>query len=72
MSASKDARPRKRVDCEILHRLERRTKHFFYKSVETSPQMTCFKNHERKLKGKAKKGQYLLAVDLGYYKWYQS
>ena len=31
-----------------------------------------FKNLEGNSKGKAQKGQYLLAVGLVYYKWYQS
>ena len=43
-----------------------------FKDVETSLQYTRFKNLERKSKGKTQKGQYLLAVSLSYYKWYQS
>ena len=39
-----------------------------YTGVETSLQHTRFKS----LKGKAQRGQYLLAVGLGHYKWYQS
>ena len=42
------------------------------KGVETFPSQTRFKALRGSLKGKAQKGQYLLAVDLGRYKWYQS
>ena len=42
-----------------------------YKGVETFHQ-TRFKALRGSPKGKAQRGQYLLAVDLGRYKWYQS
>ena len=38
--ASEDAKLWTVMDCEIPHRLERGTKHFFYKGVETSPYKT--------------------------------
>ena len=34
--ASEDTGPQGRWGCEISHRLEKETKHFFYKSVKTS------------------------------------
>ena len=36
-SVSEDVGSRGEVDCEISRRLNRGTKHFFYKGVETSP-----------------------------------
>ena len=36
------------------------------------PYQTRFKALRGSPKGKAQRGQYLLAVDLGRYKWYQS
>jgi len=38
-----------------------------YKGVETSPYQTCFKTLKGSTEGKAQRGQYLLAVDLGCY-----
>ena len=43
-----------------------------YKEVETFPQQTRFKALRGSPKRKAQRGQYLLAVDLGRYKWYQN
>ena len=43
-----------------------------YKGMETFPYHTRFKALRGSLKGKAYRGQYLLAVGLGRYKWYQS
>ena len=43
-----------------------------YEGMETFPSQTCFKALWGSPKGKAQRGQYLLAVDLGRYKWYQS
>ena len=43
-----------------------------YKGVETFLQQTRFKALRGSPKGKAQRGQYLLAVDLGRYKWYRS
>ena len=43
-----------------------------YKGVETFPQQTRFKALSGSPKGKVQRGQCLLAVDLGHYKWYQS
>ena len=44
----------------------------FYKGVEPFPNQTRFKALRGSVKGKAQRGQYLLAMDLGRYKWYQS
>ena len=44
---------------------ERKT---LYKGVETFPYQTCFKALRGNPKGKAQRGQYLLAVGLGRYK----
>ena len=41
-----------------------------YKGMETFTQQTRFKALRGSPKGKAQRGQYLLAVDLGRYKWY--
>ena len=43
-----------------------------YKGVETFPKQMRFKALKGSPKGKTQRGQYLLAVDLGRYKWYQS
>ena len=43
-----------------------------YKGVETFLLQTRFKALRGSPKGKTQIGQYLLAVDLGRYKWYQS
>ena len=43
-----------------------------YKGVETSLEQTRFKTLRGSPGGKAQRGQYLLAVDLDCYKWYQS
>ena len=43
-----------------------------YKGVETFPQQTRFKALRESPKGKTEKEQYLLTVNLGRYKWYQS
>ena len=45
---------------------------FFYKGVEPFPYQTRFKALKGSVKGKAQRRQYLLAMDLGRYKWYQS
>ena len=42
-----------------------------YKGVETFSYQTRFKVLRGSLEVKAKRGQYLLAVDLGRYKWYK-
>ena len=43
-----------------------------YKGVETFPYQTCFKALKGSPNEKTQRGQYLLAVDLERYKWYQS
>ena len=43
-----------------------------YKSVETSPYQTGFKTLRGSSEGNAQRRQYLLAVSLSCYKWYQS
>ena len=43
-----------------------------YKGVETSSYQTCFKTLRGSSEEKTQRGQYLLAVGLGSYKWYQS
>ena len=47
-------------------------RNILYKGVETSPYQTHFKNLEGNPKGKTLRGQYLLAMALSCYKWYQS
>ena len=57
----------KLINCEIPRWLERGTKHFLqgYESLSLVD-----KTLRRSPEGKAQRGQYLLAVDLGHYKWY--
>ena len=54
-SAREHTRPRKMVDCEITHRLKRKTKHF-YNGAENFPYQTRFKNFERKHKKESPEG----------------
>ena len=69
--ASKDAGPPREVDCEIPHRLERRTKHCL-KGCGNLSLLEVFQNLEESPEGKTQREQYLLAVGLNCYKWYQS
>ena len=52
-------------ECEISHRLGRRTKHS--RVWKPLPNRTL----SRSMKGKTQRGQYLLVEGLGRYKWYQ-
>ena len=72
-SDSEDAGPRRGVDGEIPQRLERRMKHFFFIRVwKPLPSIRVLKTLRESSKRKSRGRQYLLAVDLGCYKWYQS
>ena len=57
--------------CDVPHWLGRRTKHHFTRVCGNILQ-TCFESLRGSLKGKAQRGRYLITVDLGRYKWYQS
>ena len=67
-SASKDAGPERRVDCEIPHWLGRRTKHFFIRVWKSFPNRRVLKTLRGSRKGKVQRGQYLSAVGLNCYK----
>ena len=69
--ASEDAGPQKEwiVRSHIGFRGER---NILCKCVETSLQQMSFKTLRGSPKGKPQREQYLLAVNLGCYKWYQS
>ena len=60
----------KGVDCEISHRLERETKYSFIRVWKPLLSSRVLKTGI--LKEKSQRWQYLLAVGLSCYKWYQS
>ena len=68
-SVSEDAGPQRGLDCEIPHRLGRRTKHFFMGVWKPLPSRRVLKTLRGSPKGKAQGEQYLLgwawAVTLG-------
>ena len=66
-STSKDIRPRRGMDCEIPHRLGRRTKHFLKRAWKPLISKR-FKTFWGSLEGKAQRGQYWLAVGLCCYR----
>jgi len=60
-SASEEARPQRGMDCEIPHWLRRRTKHFV-KVWKPLTSRRVLKTLRGSPKGKAQRGQYLLAI----------
>ena len=47
-------------------------RNILYKSVKPNPSRCVLKTLRRSPNGKTQRGQYLLKVELGCYKWYQS
>ena len=65
-STNEDAGPQRGVDCEIPHRLEE-NEAFFIRVWKPLSSRRILKILKRSLKGKAQRGQYLLAVGLDCY-----